>query len=148
MRSSAAVLFILLLCQACTKHYASATTAGHTAAVSAESVAAGWKLDKVEIPSQAAGTQATNDAITQKETSLQNSLKGMTLDFNKDGTFQSQVNGRSDMGTWKISGNNIEALSKTSGNVTLFQIQSMNDNTMIVSCQSEKTILRMTFVKK
>jgi hypothetical protein len=114
-----------------------------------------WKLDKIEIPNMAEkmsafGNQANKDAMTQTLTQYQTSLQGLTVTFNKDGTYQSQYASQSDVGTWTlIDQKQIKAVSKVSSNVLVYQLIAQDATSIKVQFSTDATTtLWMTFLKK
>jgi hypothetical protein len=114
-----------------------------------------WKLDKIEIPDMAEkmsafGNQASKDAMTQTLALYQNSLQGLTVTFNKDGTYQSVYASQSDIGTWTLSAKKeIRAISKVTSNILVYELVAQDATSIKVKFDtSDGNSLWMTFLKK
>lgn len=113
-----------------------------------------WQLDKVEAPDLMGklatyGSQPDVDRITKTLEQFKTSLKGLTVTFNEDGSYQSTYNGQSDVGKWSINETKeIRAVSKVTSNVELYQIVSQTDTSIQAQINEENVNLLLTFIRK
>lgn len=156
-----AILF-LGFSESCAKHNAptAAKTGNNTPAsgqtiTTPDALVGVWKLDKIEIPNMAEkmaafGDQASKDALTKLLALYQSSLQGLTVTFNKDGSYQSQYTGQSDIGTWTLKDQKeIRAVSKVTNNVLAYELISQDATSIKVQFStSDGNSLWMTFLKK
>ena len=127
---------------------------GKKASSSGYSLIGTWHLDKVEAPDLVGklasfGSQQDVDHISKTLAQSQNSLKGLTVTFNEDGTYQSVYSGQSDVGKWSVNETKeIRAVSKVTSNVELYQIISQTDTSIQAQITQEDVNLLLTFTKK
>lgn len=148
-------LLILSAGAGCTKHHADNITQGQSKGKSLEDSLTGvWKLDRIEIPTAIGNIAAFGSAAERQKTDetlakYQEALKGMTVTFNSDKTFQSAYNGNSEIGIWKVSPQGeIQTTSKLSDKSSTFQRVSVTNSTLAVKYISADGALLMTFLKK
>jgi len=149
------ILLMLSAGTGCTKHHADNITQGRSKGKSLEDSLAGvWKLDRIEIPSAVGNVAAFGSAAERQKTDetlakYQETLKGMTVTFNSDKTFQSVYSGISDLGTWTVSPQgDITATSKLTNRASTFQRVSVTNSELSVKFISADGTLLMTFLKK
>jgi hypothetical protein len=155
------ILLIVVLGGGCSKHISPATS--NTKAdkiISASSVTirdslvGGWKLDKIETPNLAEkmasfGSQAEKDALNKTVDDYRNALKGLTVTFNKDSTFQSSYGGQSDVGTWVVNAKReIVTVSKVTDNTQIYTLLAMTGGSIKVKLPAGENILWLTFLRK
>ena len=149
-------LLILAAGMGCTRYHAdNITQSAQPKGKSLEdSLTAVWKLDRIEVPDAvgnvaAFGSQTERQKTDETLAKYQETLKGMTVTFNADKTFQSAYNGNSDVGTWKASPQGqIETLSKLSDKLSVFQRVTLTNSALTVKFISADGALLMTFFKK
>ena len=111
-------------------------------------------MNKIEAPDLAAkvamyGSQADIAQGTKTLELYQNALKGLTVTFAKDSTYQSVYNGQSDLGTWSANGaKEIHTVSKVSRNVQIYQIVSLTDSSVQAQIDESGLTVLMTFTRK
>lgn len=166
MRCSIIILAIILVAfsTGCTKHNTPTAVkvennekapAAGLATTTEEALVGSWKLDKIEIPNvaekmSAFGNQANKDAMNKNLALYQTSLQGLAVTFNKDGTYQSQYSGQSDVGTWTLSAKKeIRTTSKVTNNVLVYELVAQDATSIKVQLNTnDGNILWMTFLKK
>ena len=155
------ILVIALFSAGCSKHMSASASkpenkisnAAHQPS-SSDSLVTTWKLDKIEIPDMAAkmaafGNQADKDVLTQTLDAYRTNLKGLTVTFNKDNTYQSMYSGQSDIGTWSVNAKNeIITISKVTNNTQTYLIVAMAAGSLNVQLNVNGTNLLLYFLKK
>ena len=96
------------------------------------------------------GGQADKDKLLKTLELYQTTLKGMTVTFNKDQTYQSAYPGASDVGTWTLKNQrDITVTSKLSSTVLVYQLVSIDASSIKVQFQvGGGDELWMTFLRK
>ena len=156
------VISVIVFTTGCSKHLSA--TAGKAkgsneankkmSSTAQYSIIGTWILNKIEAPDLAAkvamyGSQADIAQGTKTLELYQNALKGLTVTFAKDSTYQSVYNGQSDLGTWSANGaKEIHTVSKVSGNVQIYQIVSLTDSSVQAQIDESGLTVLMTFTRK
>ena len=163
MKSTLIICFVMgtiVFSSGCSKHLSpSAQTAKSTNSESArtpegKSLIGTWVLDKIEAPDLTSklasfGSQADVDRISKTLDKYKDALKGLTVTFSEDGTYQSAYNGQSDLGKWSVNETNeIRAVSKVSNSVELYQIVSQTETSIKAQINQQDVNLLLTFIKK
>jgi hypothetical protein len=150
------MLASLLVSAGCSKHMSpNAAHAGkETAKTLTDSLTGVWHLDKADIPGMADkmsafGSQSEKDDMAGKLTQYQTALKGMTVTFNSDSTYQTSYSGQGDVGTWSVDKYRmINTVSKINNNPSSYQVESISGTSLTVEFKMTDLTLLMTFMKK
>ncbi len=115
-----------------------------------DSLVGTWRLRTVELDNAVTtlssyGTQAERDQMVEKQKQFQDALKGLVATFAADGTYTSGYAGNKDAGTWRVTRRRgLDTISKTDGNSSSYQVQSVTASTLVVLLDASDVKLVLT----